>query len=130
MENIYFWVYKVKMHVDLFFNQCFDFLSNIPIKARFFKDMIYADAITFLQQVNVKKSKRLAKIVKIHEENLYTFQTTLILMKFSGKMSHMIILKVTKIKNQGFTLFRKHNFQKTTRGRGQGCVYIKSGKEQ
>ena len=41
MENIYFWVYKVKMHVDLFFNQCFDFLSNKPIKARFFKDIFF-----------------------------------------------------------------------------------------
>ena len=26
-ENLYFWIYKVQMHVDLFFNHYFDILS-------------------------------------------------------------------------------------------------------
>ena len=48
-----------------------------------------------------KKSKKMIKIVNTGEENLYIFRTTWgILMKFSGKISLMIILKITK--SQGF----------------------------
>ena len=55
-----------------------------------------------MQQENVKKSKKLMKLVNSDEENLHIAWTTWrISMKFSGKMCLMIILKVTK--NQGFT---------------------------
>ena len=60
-------------------------------------------SLVFLQQGNVKKSKKLMKIVKIDEENLQTFQTTRgISMKFSRKMCLMIILKIKK--SQGLSL--------------------------
>ena len=57
--------------------------------------------LVYLQQEMSKKSKKMIKIVNTGEENLYIFRTTWgILMKFSGKISLMIILKVTK--SQGF----------------------------
>ena len=62
-----------------------------------------------LQQGNVKQFKKLAKIVNIQEENLHILCTSWkISMKSSGKMSLMIILKVTK--NQGFTLSLENTF--------------------
>ena len=50
-----------------------------------------------LQQGNVKKSEKKMKIVNIEEENLRIFWMTWgISMKFSGKVSLMIILKIRK----------------------------------
>ena len=60
-------------------------------------------SLVYLQQGNVKKSKKLIKIVNTGEDYLHIFQTTTgIFMKLSRKMCLMIILKVTK--NHGFTL--------------------------
>ena len=66
---------------------------------------MYSDVISFFvaKQGNVRKSKKLMKIVNIDGENLHIFITTdVISMKFSGKMYLMIILQV--IKKLGFTL--------------------------
>ena len=50
-----------------------------------------------------KKKKKLVKLVNIEEENIHIFRGTWgILMKFSGKMCLMIILKVRE--NKDFTL--------------------------
>ena len=71
-------------------------------------------SLVYLQQGNVKKSKKLMKLANIDEENLHIFQTTLgISMKFSGKMCLMIILKVKKAGL--YSLSRKYIFKKTTR---------------
>ena len=77
-------------------------------------------SLVYLQKGNVKKSKKLMKLAKIDEENLHIFQTTWgTLLKFSGKMCIIILLKVTK--KQGFRKYcRKYSFEKTTvRGGGQ-----------
>ena len=59
-------------------------------------------SLVYLQQGNVKKSKKLMKIVNTDEENFHIFRTTWeISIIFSGKMC--LILKVTKM--QDFTLF-------------------------
>ena len=43
--------------------------------------------VFFLQQLNVKKSEKLAKTANIDEENFHIFHTICwILMSFSGKM--------------------------------------------
>ena len=58
-----------------------------------------------LQQGNAKKKKKkkLVKLVNIEEDNIHIFRGTWgILMKFSGKMCLMIILKVRE--NKDFTL--------------------------
>ena len=55
-----------------------------------------------LEQGNVKKSKKMMKIVNIDEENSSHLSNDLRnSIKFSGKMCLMIILKVTK--KQGFS---------------------------
>ena len=52
-------------------------------------------SVTFLQQGNVKISKKLMKIVNIAEENLHIFGTSgEIPIKYSGNVSLMIILKI------------------------------------
>ena len=54
-------------------------------------------SLVYLQQENIKKSKKLIKLTSIDEENLDIFRTTSgISMKFSRKMCHMIILKHIK----------------------------------
>ena len=54
-------------------------------------------SLVYLQQENVKKSKKLIKLDNTDEENFHIFQTILgISMKLSGKTCLMIILKVTK----------------------------------
>ena len=59
--------------------------------------------LAFLQQLNDKKPEKLAKFAKINERNLHIFCTIWwVSMEFSGEMSLMIILKVTK--NQVFSL--------------------------
>ena len=59
-------------------------------------------SLIYLQQGNVKKSKKMMKWANIDEENLHVLLTTRgILMKFSRKISLMILLKATK--KQGFT---------------------------
>ena len=51
--------------------------------------------LVYLGQRNVKKFKNLTKTVNIDEESIDIFRTTSkVLMKFLGKMCHMIILKV------------------------------------
>ena len=71
---------------------------------------VICDAISFfLQQGNVKKSKKIIKIVNIEEENLHILSTSWgISIKFSGKMWLMIIIKVTK--NQDPNLSLKSTF--------------------
>ena len=60
-------------------------------------------SLVSLYQGSVKKSEKSMKIVNIDRENLHIFWTTwAILMKFSGKLRNMIILKATK--KQGFSL--------------------------
>ena len=54
-------------------------------------------SLVYLQQENVKKSKKLIKLDNTDEENFHIFQTIWgISMKLSGKTCLMIILKVTK----------------------------------
>ena len=48
-------------------------------------------SLVYLHKENVKKSKKLMKIVNIDEEDFHIFQTTL-----SGKLFLMIKVKVTK----------------------------------
>ena len=75
-------------------------------------------SLVYLQWRNVKKSKKLLKLVNIDEENLHIFQTTWgISMKFSGKMCLVIILKVTKKK--GFTPSLENTVLKKPQGAGQ-----------
>ena len=65
--------------------------------------LLYADVINFFVTRKCQKIQKMAKIINIDGENFHIFwMTWRILMKFSGKMWRMIILKVTK--NQGFTL--------------------------
>ena len=66
-------------------------------------------SLVFLRQGNVKKFEKLMKIVNIEEKNLQIYWTSSgISMKFSGKLSLVIILKITK--NQDSTLSLKHTF--------------------
>ena len=59
-------------------------------------------SLVYLEQANVKKSKKLLKLANIDEENLDVFRMiSSISIKLSRKMCLMIILKVTK--KQGFT---------------------------
>ena len=59
-------------------------------------------SLIYLQQGNVKKSKKMMKWANIDEENLHVLLTTRgILMKFSRTISLMILLKATK--KQGCT---------------------------
>ena len=77
-------------------------------------------SLVYLQKGDVKKSKKLMKLAKIDEENLHISQTTWgTLLKFSGKMCIIILLKVTK--KQSFRKYcRKYSFEKTTvKGGGQ-----------
>ena len=54
-------------------------------------------SLDFLQQVDVKISKKYSKIAKIEEEKIHIFWAKWwISMKFLGKLSLMIILKATK----------------------------------
>ena len=63
-----------------------------------------------LQQVNVKKSRKLMKTVNVDEENLHIFRTNgENSMKFSRKTCLMIILKVTK------KILKKMQFRKNHR---------------
>ena len=75
-------------------------------------DIIYymLTKLVYLQQKNLKKSKKLLKIVIIEEENLNIYQTTWGLsMKFSGK------IKIENSKKPGlYHLSRKYSFGKTT----------------
>ena len=75
-------------------------------------DIIYymLTKLVYLQQKNLKKSKKLLKIVIIEEENLNIYQTTWGLsMKFSGK------IKIENNKKPGlYHLSRKYSFGKTT----------------
>ena len=65
--------------------------------------------LVFWQQGNVKKSEKMVKMVNIEQENLHIFWTSCgISMNFSGKMSLMIISKVTK--SQDLTLSLKIAF--------------------
>ena len=66
-------------------------------------------SLVYLQKENVKKLKKLMKIVNIDEEDFHIFQTT-----FSGKLFLMIKVKVTK---KHFTLSLENTVGKTTRGR-------------
>ena len=60
-------------------------------------------SLVCLQQGNVKKSKKLMKIVNIDKENLQIFRKTQGISKqFSEKMCLMMILKIPK--SQGFNL--------------------------
>ena len=60
-------------------------------------------SLASLWEGNVKKSKKLMKIVNIDRENYHIFWTTWrISMNFSGKMWLTTVLKFTK--KQGFTL--------------------------
>ena len=81
-------------------------------------------SLAFLQQGNVKKSKKLVNVVNIEEENLHIFWTSWeIPMKFSGKMWLMIILKVTK--EQISTHSPKNIFlEEPHRGRGGGSCFL------
>ena len=69
-----------------------------------------------LQKGNVKKSKKLIKIVNIEEERLHILRMNWgISMMSSGKMSLMIILKVAK--KQGIHPFsEKYIFEKNKEG--------------
>ena len=70
-----------------------------------------------------KKSKKLAKIAKIDEKSLQIIWLTWwISMKFSGKISLMIILKVIKISTWPSPY--KHNFGKATWGSFLGSIYL------
>ena len=75
-------------------------------KKKCWDHLLYSDVIRFFvaKQGNVRKSKKLMKIVNTDGENIHIFITTYLMsMKFSGKMYLMIILKV--IKNLSLTLF-------------------------
>ena len=73
-------------------------------------------SLVYLQQGNVKKSKKLIKIVNTGEDYLHIFQTTTgIFMKLSRKMCLMIILKVTK--NHGVI----PSLENTVLQKQQGC---------
>ena len=79
-----------------------------------------------MQQENVKKFEKLIKIVETVEENPYIFYTIKKpLMKFSGKMQLMIMLKVTK--RQGFTLFLENAFLEKSQGGGGDKTVDKKG---
>ena len=70
-------------------------------------------SLVYLQQVSVKNSKKLTKILHINEENLHIFRMNWgISMNFSEEVWFMMILKVTK--KQGFTLSlsRKDSLEK------------------
>ena len=72
-------------------------------------------SIVYLQQGNVKKSKKLIKLVNIEEGNFHISGTTSgISIKFSGRMCLLTILKVTK--NRALPLSRKYSFRKITMG--------------
>ena len=69
--------------------------------------MLYTDVISLFAtrkyQKKKKKKKKMMKIVHIGKESLQIFLATLgILTKFPGKMSLMILLKVSE--RQGFAL--------------------------
>ena len=56
-------------------------------------------SLVYLEQANVKKSKKLLKLDNIDEENLDVFRKiSSISIKFSRKMCLMIILKSQKIR--------------------------------
>ena len=54
-------------------------------------------SLVHLQQLNVKKSLKMMKIVNIDKENLHSLRSTRrTIMIFLGKMCFLILLKVTK----------------------------------
>ena len=79
-------------------------------------------SLASLWEGNVKKSKKLMKIVNIDRENYHIFWTTWrISMNFSGKMWLTTVLKFTK--KQGFTLSLEDPlFEKPQAGGGAGQV--------
>ena len=80
-------------------------------------------SLVYLQQVSVKNSKKLTKILHINEENLHIFRMNWgISMNFSEKVWFMMILKVTK--KQGFTLSlsRKDSLEKEQGWGGGGQI--------
>ena len=63
----------------------------------------------------MSKNPKIDKIVNIVEENLHLFRMSSgIPMKFSGKMSLMMLLRVTK--NQDSTLSLKNMFSEKSKG--------------
>ena len=63
-------------------------------------------SLVHLQQLNVKKSLKMMKIVNIDKENLHSLcSTRRTIMIFLGKMCFLILLKVTK--NYGFSPSRE-----------------------
>ena len=91
---LHYWYNLIEMlYGELKLKHCLDYL-------------IYSDDISFLQQVNVKISETLAINAKIHKENLhFSWKTWQVLIKFSGEMLFIIMLKLTK--SQGSTLSLK-----------------------
>ena len=66
-------------------------------------------SLVYMQQGNVKKSKKFMKLGNISEENLHIFRKTWgTSMKFSGKMFLIIILKQSGL----YLLCRKYSFEK------------------
>ena len=64
---------------------------------------VICDVMSVFETRKCQKKKKLVKLVNIEEENIHIFRGTWgILMKFSGKMCLMIILKVRE--NKDFTL--------------------------
>ena len=83
------------------------------------RSTVICDVIAFLQQVNVKSSEKLVKIVKIDEEDLHIFWTTW--WTCDNIKSH---------KRSGLhPLSSKNNFRKTTRRRGSNCPCRFSAKD-
>ena len=71
-------------------------------------------SLVYLQQGNVKKSKKVMKIVKINEENLHIFRTTgKISVKVSGKMFYD---NIKSRKKKDLLSLQKITFWKSNRG--------------
>ena len=84
------------MDVTLY-NCSSNYLKQVEVKKNANVICCMLTSLVSLQQENVKKSEKLMKIVNIEEENLHIFWTRWgISMKFPGKMSLTIILKVPK----------------------------------